>query len=230
LKKAYESLLPDFPRDSYPLIIRAGFDHGVGLYAFNFSVPDFQKVLIFYPFVDLLGDGYSSFAYEKYILVSSDNLVAQEGAAVYGEIPIPTNFTPSLDAYAFKNVDSKLKEIFLDAYTNLSYTHPAITTRFKPTRSIAPWPLNFYVNVTNQPTFTDGVSCDNQLTLFNTTLSTGENAPVGVRGEIMIKAPYIPSDTTFRYIHGIKVDLAFIENNQIPCSQLKGYSGTGPGD
>lgn len=86
------------------------------------------------------------------------------------------------------------------------------------------------MNVTNQPTFKDGLSCDNQLNLYNTTLSTGKNAPVGVIGEIMIKAPYIPTTSVFRDVHGIKVDIAFIENNQIPCSQLKGYSGTGSGD
>jgi hypothetical protein len=100
--------------------------------------------LIYYPFVDLLGDGYSSFAYEKYILLSSDSLIAQQGAVSYGQIPIPTNFTPSLDAYAFENadmVDEGSQEIFLDAYTNLSSTHPAVTTKFKPTRSIAPWPF-----------------------------------------------------------------------------------------
>jgi hypothetical protein len=46
----------------------------------------------------------------------------------------------------------------------------------------------------------------------------------------MMKAPYIPMTTTFRDLHGIKVDVAFIENNQVPCSHLKGYSGTGLGD
>ncbi len=100
--------------------------------------------MIYYPFVDLLGDGYSSFAYSNYILLSSDSLIAQEGAASYGQIPIPANFTPTLDAYAFKNadiVDEGSHEIFLDAYTNLSSTEPSVWTRFKPTRSIAPWPL-----------------------------------------------------------------------------------------
>ena len=104
--------------------------------------------MIFYPFVDLLGDGYSSFAYEKYILISSDNLVALGGAASYGQIPVPTNFTPSLDAYAFKSadmVDKGSQEIFLDAYTDLSSIHPAVTTKFKPTRGIAPWPLDLQV-------------------------------------------------------------------------------------
>jgi len=100
--------------------------------------------LIYYPFVDLLGDGYSSFAYSKYILLSSDSLVAQQGAASYGQVPVPSNFTPNLDAYAFQNaeiVDASSQEIYLDAFTNLSSTHPAVTTKFKPTRNIGPWPL-----------------------------------------------------------------------------------------
>lgn len=46
----------------------------------------------------------------------------------------------------------------------------------------------------------------------------------------MIKAPYIPSDTTFKGVHGVKVDTAFIETNYLPCEHLKGYSGTGSGD
>jgi hypothetical protein len=84
--------------------------------------------------------------------------------------------------------------------------------------------------VTNQPTFSDGILCDNQINLFNTTLSTGKNAPVGITGETTIKAPYIPTDTTFTNLHGIKVDIAFIENNGIPCSNLKGYHASGSGD
>jgi hypothetical protein len=87
-----------------------------------------------------------------------------------------------------------------------------------------------YVNVTNQPSFTDGLSCDNQLNLFNTTLSTGKNAPVDIVGEIMVEAPYFPTTRTFKNVFGIKVDIAFIENNGLPCSTLKGYSGTGSGD
>ena len=87
-----------------------------------------------------------------------------------------------------------------------------------------------YVNVTNQPTFTDGLTCDNQLNLFNTTLSTGKNAPVDIVGEIMVEAPYFPTTSTFKNVFGIKVDIAFIENNGVSCSTLKGYSGTGSGD
>ncbi len=66
--------------------------------------------------------------------------------------------------------------------------------------------------------------------LYNTTLSTGRNAPVGIQGDITIKAPYLPSDSTFRGVYGIKVDVAFIEFPGILCSELEGYSGTGSGD
>jgi hypothetical protein len=100
--------------------------------------------LIYYPFVDLLGDGYSSFTYSEYILVSSDSVIAQQGSQAYGLKAIPANFTPSLDAYAFQKadlVDEDSQEIFLDAYTNLSTTYPSVTSRFKSTKNIGPWPL-----------------------------------------------------------------------------------------
>jgi hypothetical protein len=46
----------------------------------------------------------------------------------------------------------------------------------------------------------------------------------------MVEAPYFPITSTFQNVFGIKVDIAFIENNGLPCSTLKGYSGTGSGD
>lgn len=79
-----------------------------------------------------------------------------------------------------------------------------------------------YVNVTNQPIFADGVKCDQQITLFNTTLSKGVYAPVGLVGDISISAPYLPSDSIFRNVFGLKVDVAFIENNFLDCESLQG--------
>ena len=87
-----------------------------------------------------------------------------------------------------------------------------------------------YVNVTNQPVFGNGVTCDQQIALYNTTISTGKNAPVAVQGNISVIAPYLPSHSNFTGVYGIKVDIAFIENNLVSCSSLKGYSGTGSGD
>lgn len=78
------------------------------------------------------------------------------------------------------------------------------------------------MNVTNQPIFSNGIKCDQQITFFNTTLSTGENAAVGLIGDITISSPYLPSYSIFRGIYGVKVDIAFIENNLLDCSTLKG--------
>jgi hypothetical protein len=78
------------------------------------------------------------------------------------------------------------------------------------------------VNVTNQPIFTNAVKCDQQITLFNTSVSTGKNAAVGVKGDIFVAAPYLPQDSYFQGVYGLKVDIAFIENNMLDCSSLKG--------
>ncbi|OBT89193.1 hypothetical protein VE02_01667 [Pseudogymnoascus sp. 03VT05] len=203
----------------YPLIVRSILDHDVGLNGTQL-IPDFQSVHIFYPFVDLLGDGYSSFVYGKYLILTGTNTAAIGGSEAYGQIAIPATFKPENNSYAFSH-SSRRQEIFLNAYTNESDT-AVVTTKFRPLPSIGPWPLEFYVNVTNQPIFADAVKCDRQITFFNTTLSTGANAPVGIIGDISISAPYLPSDSTFRNVFGLKLDVAFIENNLLDCPSLKG--------
>jgi hypothetical protein len=93
--------------------------------------------------------------------------------------------------------------------------------------------MEIFVNITNQPAFTNASNgCDNQIMMFNTTLSTGANAPVPIRGDVNIQAPFFlkNKDASFRGVSGIKVDVAFIENNQVNCTSLKGYNGSGPGD
>lgn len=79
-----------------------------------------------------------------------------------------------------------------------------------------------YVNVTNQPMFGDGVKCNQQINFFNTTLSQGANAPVDIIGDITVSAPYLLSNSIFKDVHGLKVDVAFLENNNLTCSTLKG--------
>lgn len=177
---------------------------------------------IFYPFVDLLGDGYSPFAFNKLILVEATSAIARAGAAAYGETVYPSTFVPPNNAYAFTRKGEESGEIFLNAYTNLS-SCPAVTTRFQPQPAVGPWPYDFYVNVTNQPVFENAMlNCDQQITLYNSSVSTGKNAAVGVMGDIFVAAPYLPVDSFFQGVHGLKVDIAFIENNMLNCSSLKG--------
>jgi len=87
-----------------------------------------------------------------------------------------------------------------------------------------------YVNVTNQPIFSNGSTCDNYINFFNTTLSQGKNAPIGVKGTVTLSAPLLPQDSFFENVFGVKVDVAFLEKAGLSCDSLKGYHGTGPGD
>jgi hypothetical protein len=80
--------------------------------------------------------------------------------------------------------------------------------------------------VTNQPSFGNGSSCDNMIRFFNTSITTGNNAPVPIKGHVKLaSADVLPEPTTFRGVYGFKADTAFIENNYLPCASLKGYGG-----
>ncbi|KAH7364303.1 hypothetical protein BKA65DRAFT_490970 [Rhexocercosporidium sp. MPI-PUGE-AT-0058] len=232
-RKAYCKLLPGFPADSYPLVIRSGVDHDIGVRAFNFRLDDFQLFHTMFPFVDLLGDGYSSFTYKKYLLLSATNTQGIAATIEYGTIPVPSTFSPDLEAYAYSapGIGVRPGERYFNAYSALKPPGtPTAAVKFTSIGAVGPWPMEFYVNATNQPIFENGVLCDNQIFFYNTTLSTGENAPRGIKGSVTLNAPLLPNDSTFRNVFGIRVDTAFLEITKVPCDQLKGYHGTGPGD
>jgi hypothetical protein len=94
-----------------------------------------------------------------------------------------------------------------------------------PRSRLTNW-LASFVDVLNQPMFGDGVPlCDNYITLFNTTVTTGQYAPVPVKGTVKVRAPMYPDEETFGYVHGYRMANAFIERNGVACESLKGYSG-----
>ncbi|KAH9221514.1 hypothetical protein DL95DRAFT_381793 [Leptodontidium sp. 2 PMI_412] len=232
-RKAYCKLLPGFPDDSYPLLIRSGVDHDVGVRELNFKLDDFQLFHTMFPFVDLLGDGYSSFTYKKYLLLSATNVIGINATLGYGTIPVPSTFSPNLEAYAHSASGNGMisGERYFNAYSALKPPGtPTAAVKFNSIGGVGPWPISFYVNATNQPIFENGVLCDNQIFFYNTTLSTGDNAPRGIKGNVTLSAPLLPKDSTFHNVFGVRVDTAFLEKTQIPCGRLKGYHGTGPGD
>jgi hypothetical protein len=65
--------------------------------------PDYlsQTIRILFPFVDYFRDGYTSFTYSKYILVTSTQTISLGALKGYGNIPIPVTFTPNHEAYEF---------------------------------------------------------------------------------------------------------------------------------
>ncbi|MCJ1475927.1 hypothetical protein MMC13_004591 [Lambiella insularis] len=225
----YQTLLPSFPATQYPVIIESVIDHDVQ--SNGVSIPDFSRVVLTYPFVDVLGDGYSNFRYAEYALISATNPVALGGAAAYGESVVPMTFDPPCDGYV-SIPGSPNGGIYFNAYKYADQLHgklPVVTTAFAPTGSSS-YSLDFYKNVTNQPSFGNGVFCDNFVTLYNSSVSEGQYAPVTVQGNVSIAAPYFPTTTAFTGVYGLKIDRAFIENNFMSCNSLKGYSATGSGD
>jgi hypothetical protein len=96
-------------------------------------------VHIVYPFVDLLGDGYSSFAYTSYLLVTATNLIAIGGSLLYGTPTIPSTFEPLNEAYGYDSVSGRT---FFNAYTSILSKYPSISTSFVSQTSIGPWPLD----------------------------------------------------------------------------------------
>jgi len=103
-----------------------------------------------------------------------------------------------------------------------------------------PYPLNFLVNITNQPVFATPSICDNYKRLFNTTLTTDPaNAPVEVVGTVAgAIEPFGPgsgatpeSGNVWPSVYGWRIATAFLEPPvPVTCEALKGYMGTGSGD
>jgi hypothetical protein len=126
------------------VIIEAVLDHDIEEYGINL-VPDFSRVAITYPFVDLLGDGYSNFRYGKYVLITL-NAVADAGVTIYGEIPVVCTFDPPCDGYAA--VPGSPGSVYLNAYQGLDQllgNPPAASLQFTDTNSAGPYSIDLYV-------------------------------------------------------------------------------------
>ncbi len=212
LTNAYRTLLPSFPADMYPAILQAVHDHEVQ--AFSYVIPDFTRAGIEFPFVDLLGDG-TSFKWAPTLLLSAGHEIALQGARDYGTNTFPAAFEPECDAYS-----AVVGEPGMTAFEARSVDGAAeVTTRFERVPQIA-YGLDFFKNVTNQPTFADGRSCDNMIRLFNTSVTTGIEE---VRGSVRARLPPFVKEEIWDGVEGIRLDSAFIENNYLPCEGFRGY-------
>jgi hypothetical protein len=218
LVNAYRALMPDFPVDMYPALLQAGHDHDIRFQ--NFGIPDFTRAGFEFPFLDLLGDGSSSFRWAPEQMISADNLVAIEGSEAYGTKVHPSYFEPPCDAYGSlpdgatyfngSSADSKFVS-FLMRRVNVG----------KP----FPYHISLFNNITNQPSFANGSSCDQQIRLFNTSLTQAPFQPVPVRGTVHSNLGPFKYNTNFSNVAGFQVSTAFIENNYLPCEMFRGYRG-----
>jgi hypothetical protein len=218
LTSAYQSLLPSFPADMYPAILQAMHDHEVQ--AFGYKIPDFTRTGIEFPFIDMFNDG-TSFKWNPSLLMTADHEIALKGAGDYGIDVFPAVFDPPCDAY---RSTSKPGETAFSATSQDGKA--SVETAFAPSHSAdADWtyPLSFFANVTNQPIFADGKTCDNMIRLFNTSVTTGIETVVG---SVKAQMPPFSEERVWKGVEGIRLDSAFIENNYLPCESFRGYASS----
>lgn len=79
-----------------------------------------------------------------------------------------------------------------------------------------------YQAVINQPFFANSLSCDWFEVSFDSPLTTGANAPLGVHGVATVTVPPLPGTMTFDGVYGINVAYPFIEHNFQLCKSVSG--------
>ncbi|KAF2641080.1 hypothetical protein P280DRAFT_399159 [Massarina eburnea CBS 473.64] len=219
LENAYRTLLPSFPEGMYPAIVQAVHDHEVQ--AFGYKIDDFTRTGIEFPFVDLLGDGYTSFKWAPSLLMTAGHEIAIKGAGAYGTNTFPASFEPGCDAYRSVPNSKKSGTTYFSARSLES--SESLSTLFSTTEEEM-FPLSFFKNFTNQPTFADGKTCDNMIRLFNTTVSAQGKGVERVKGTVRANIHPFSKEHEWRGIHGLRLDSAFIENNYLSCESFRGYT------
>ncbi|KAJ4309850.1 hypothetical protein N0V84_011278 [Fusarium piperis] len=215
LEHAYRALIPDFPTNMYPVLVQAGQDHDIRFQ--NFGIPDFSRAGFEFPFLDILGDGSSSFRWVPEQLISATNLVAIQGSQAYGTEVHPSAFNPPCDAYAMYP-DGR-------TYFNGTSGDKFMSLQMKRINANEPSPyhISLFENITNQPSFANGSTCDQQIRLFNTSLTQAPFHPVPVRGNVKSNLGPFGYGMIFSNVAGFQVGTAFIENNYLPCEMFRGY-------
>ncbi|KAF2732567.1 hypothetical protein EJ04DRAFT_440790 [Polyplosphaeria fusca] len=219
LEHAYRALLPSFPKGMYPAIVQAVHDHEVQ--AFGYKIPDFTRAGVEFPFVDLLNDNYTSFKWAPSLLMTAGHDLALNGAKDYGTNTFPATFDPGCDAYRRVKSD-KPGTTFFSAKSDEPGA-ASMSTLFSSTE-LEEFPLQFFKNFTNQPTFADGKTCDNMIRLFDTNVTTTYGIQ-RVKGTVRTQMPPFSSEHEWKDVYGLRLDTTFIENNYMDCKTFQGYSG-----
>ncbi|KAL8895826.1 MAG: hypothetical protein Q9192_003424, partial [Flavoplaca navasiana] len=173
----------------YPLVVESIIDHDI---RFNNSrvLSDFSSFRTTFPFIDLLGDGYSTFRYTGFVYLPPSNPIAINGSQGYGYTVLPGYFDPPDAPYKFtRNGGARSFSVF-ERTSNSTPSTPhhsppssrlAGSTLFRTTSSQPPIPLSFYRNITNQIMFGNNSKvCDRMVSFWNTSITTGAYEPQAV--------------------------------------------------
>ncbi|KAL8752294.1 MAG: hypothetical protein Q9199_005843 [Rusavskia elegans] len=174
----------------YPLVVESVIDHDIRYNNFPVAA-DFSSFRITFPFIDLLGDGYSTFRYTGYIYLPPTNLLAINGSQGYGYTVLPGYFDPPDAPYKFAshNGRNRLFNVYEQTPSPPNHHHKSPpskligSTHFRPSISQSPIPLSFYKNVTNQIMFGNNTRvCDRMMSFWNTSITTAGGC--GGRGAV----------------------------------------------
>lgn len=148
--------------------------------------------------------------------------IALKGAEDYGTNVFPASFEPGCNAYS---AVANATKPGTTSFSARSVASPeSLSTLFSTTQEET-FPLSFFKNFTNQPTFADGKTCDNMIRLFNTSLTTAPNGIEHVKGTVRANIFPFSDEQEWRNVYGLRMDTAFIENNYLSCESFRGYSG-----
>jgi hypothetical protein len=162
-------------------------------------------------------------------MITAGHDIAIGGSRAYGTEVTPAEFAPECDAYdrradgttMFQTMSETLSQ---DKYALLEFQKMDPNTE-------NPYSMDLFKNITNQPTFANGSTCDNMIRLFNTDMSTGVYEPVQVWGTVVTNLAPWNEKVTWKGVYGVQIATPFIENNYLDCRTMQGYTGIGgPGD
>lgn len=176
-----------------------------------------------FPFLDILGDGYSSFRWAATMMITASNQAAIDGSRGYGINALPAQFDPPCDAYKATAAGFSMAARTVNATDPANSRRLAVTTR--ACAEAPPYPLSFVRNVTNQPTLANAGACDNYLRLYNTSNTLPPHDPVPVRGSVATNLEPLKGDSEWPDVHGWNFATAFLEP-PVPsnCESLRGFA------
>ncbi|KAL7625739.1 hypothetical protein AAE478_004962 [Parahypoxylon ruwenzoriense] len=212
VEAAYRELLPAFPEGMYPMMAQIVHDHDIQLPAYNASLPDFsdiprsllaKRASLEFPFIDIFGDGHTSYRWAGTSLMSASNPLAIEGAQGYGMTVHPAAFDPACDAY--KALSPSAPATYAHARSSNSSFFMTLETR--PSWDQVPYPLEFMRNVTNQLTFATTQACDAYRRLFDASLTP----PVPVVGSVSADIAPLPGPRSWSEVYGWRLATPFLE-------------------
>ncbi|KAH8664386.1 hypothetical protein BX600DRAFT_436934 [Xylariales sp. PMI_506] len=209
LENAYREILPSFGQGMYPMMVSFKRDHDIQLPAYNASLPDFARASFEFPFLDITGDGYTSYRLQNTAMITSTNEGAISGAAGLGLNIYPAEFSPSCNAYAPRPGGGWSASADTGGSNDTLRRFMHIDTL--PCPETVPYPFEFIKNITNQVTFANTTYCDHYQLLYNTSLTAAPNEPIPVFGDINAKLEPFTEARQFSGVYGWQYAAAFLE-------------------